>query len=301
MKVVETFEEMREASRGITSLVPTMGYLHEGHLSLMAAAREKSDTVAASLFVNPLQFNEQKDLDRYPRDLDRDGRLAEEAGVDLLFAPPLEVMYSSPALTRVSVPVLETEMEGAYRPGHFEGMATVVVKLLAGIQPHCAYFGRKDAQQLAVVRRVVFDLSFPVEIVGVSTVRESDGLALSSRNVFLTDEERKQGLDIYRGLMAAADAFESGVRDSETLEGIVREIVNRIEIDYVTMADARTAARIPEVEREAFLAVAARVGATRLIDNVPFVVEAGGALSADRGVRLANPSILYGGRHAVDH
>jgi pantoate--beta-alanine ligase len=301
VKVVETFEEMREASRGITSLVPTMGYFHEGHLSLIAAAREESDTVAASLFVNPLQFNEQKDLDRYPRDLDRDGRLAEEAGVDLLFAPPLEVMYSSPALTRVSVPVLETEMEGAYRPGHFEGMATVVVKLLAGIQPHCAYFGRKDAQQLAVVRRVVFDLSFPVEIVGVSTVRESDGLALSSRNVFLTDEERKRALDMYRGLMAAADAFESGVRDSDTLEGIVRKIVNRIEIDYVTMADARTAARIPEVEREAFLAVAARVGATRLIDNVPFVVEAGGAWSADRGVRLVNPSILYGGRHAVDH
>lgn len=301
MKVVETFEEMREASRGITSLVPTMGYFHEGHLSLIAAAREESDTVAASLFVNPLQFSEQKDLDRYPRDLDRDGRLAEEAGVDLLFAPPLEVMYPSPALTRVSVPVLETEMEGTYRPGHFEGMATVVVKLLAGIQPHCAYFGRKDAQQLAVVRRMVFDLSFPVEIVGVSTVRESDGLALSSRNVFLTDEERKRALDMYRGLMAAADAFESGVRDSDTLEGIVRKIVNRIEIDYVTMADARTAAPIPEVEREAFLAVAARVGATRLIDNVPFVVEAGGALSADRGVRLANPSILYGGRHAVDH
>jgi pantoate--beta-alanine ligase len=301
VKVVESFEEVREALRGITSLVPTMGYFHEGHLSLMAAAREESDTVAASLFVNPLQFNEQEDLDRYPRDLDRDGRLAEEAGVDLLFAPPLEVMYPSPALTRVSVPALETEMEGAHRPGHFEGMATVVAKLLAGIQPHRAYFGRKDAQQLAVVRRMGFDLSFPVEIVGVSTVRESDGLALSSRNVFLTNDERNRALDIYRGLMAAADAFGTGVRDADTLEGIVREIVTGVEIDYVTMADARTAARLPEVDREAFLAVAARVGATRLIDNVPFLFEASGALSADRGVRLANPSILYGGRHAVDY
>ncbi|MGZ8785407.1 MAG: pantoate--beta-alanine ligase [Acidimicrobiia bacterium] len=301
MKVVETFEEVRESSRGKTSLVPTMGYLHEGHLSLMAAARRTSDTVAASLFVNPLQFNEQKDLDRYPRDLDRDGRLAEEAGVDLLFAPPIEVMYPSPPLTRVSVPALESGMEGAHRPGHFEGMATVVAKLLGGIQPDAAYFGRKDAQQLAVVRRLVFDLSFPVEIRGVSTVRESDGLALSSRNIFLTGEERDRALDISRGLMAAADAFEEGVQDADTLESIVREQVAGLDVDYVTMADALTTARLPEVDREAFLAVAVRVGATRLIDNLAFAIEASGALSVDRGVRLANPSILYGDRHALDH
>jgi pantoate--beta-alanine ligase len=271
-----------------------MGYLHEGHLSLMETARGESDTVAISLFVNPLQFSEQKDLDRYPRDLDRDGRLAEAAGVDLLFAPPLEVMYPMPALTRVTVPPLESEMEGAHRPGHFEGVATVVAKLLAGIQPHRAYFGRKDAQQLAVVRRMAFDLSFPVEIIGGQTVRESDGLALSSRNVFLTGEERDRALGIWRGLLAAAEAFENGVRDADTLEGMVREIVTGAQIDYVTLADARTAVRLAEMDQDAFLAVAARVGSTRLIDNVTFMVEPGGAMSVDRGVRLARPSILYG-------
>ena len=301
MRIVETFEEVRKASSGITGLVPTMGYLHEGHLSHMAAARNETDTVVVSLFVNPLQFNEQHDLDRYPRDLVRDRRLVAEAGADLLFAPPLEVMYPVPALTRVAVPLLEAEMEGALRPGHFEGVATVVAKLLAGLQPHRAYFGRKDAQQLAIVRRMAFDLSFPVEIIGGQTVRESDGLALSSRNVFLTGDERIQARGLSQGLMAAADAFEAGVRDADTLEGIVRERVTGGEIDYVTLADANTAARILEMDRDAFLAVAARVGSTRLIDNLPLMVEPGGAMSVDRGIRLTGPSILYGDGHAVDH
>jgi pantoate--beta-alanine ligase len=278
-----------------------MGFLHEGHLSLMARAREESDTLVVSLFVNPLQFNEQGDLDRYPRDLERDGRLAEETRVDLLFAPPLEVMYPTPIQTRVSVAGLDTEMEGAHRPGHFAGVATVVAKLLAGIQPDRAYFGRKDAQQLAVVRRMVFDLSFPVEVVGGSTLRESDGLALSSRNVFLSEVERHRALGISRGLMEAADAFEAGVRDADTLEGTVRGTINDAQIDYVTVADAETATRLPLVDRDAFLAVAARVGATRLIDNVAFSVEPDGSMSADRGVRLDHPSLLYGDHHAADH
>ena len=301
MRVVRTFEEVRNAARGNTGLVPTMGYLHEGHLSLMAMARHGNDTVVVSLFVNPLQFNEQDDLDRYPRDLDRDGRLAREQGVDILFAPPLEVMYPTPAMTRVSVPPMEAEMEGAHRPGHFAGVATVVAKLLAGIQPRRAYFGRKDAQQLAVVRRMAFDLSFPVEVVGVSTVRESDGLALSSRNVFLDEQERRRALEISRGLIAAADACDAGVRDADTLEGIVRETITGAEIDYVTLADARTAVRLPALDRDAFLAVAARVGATRLIDNVAFAVDPGGSISIDQGVRLAGPSILYGDPHAIDN
>lgn len=301
MRIVETFEEIRVAARGVTGLVPTMGYLHEGHLSLMGTARDESDTVVVSLFVNPLQFNEQIDLDRYPKDLDRDSRLAEEAGADLLFAPPIEVMYPMPALTRVTVPSLEIEMEGAHRPGHFEGVATVVAKLLAGLQPDRAYFGRKDAQQLAVVRRMAFDLSFPVEIVGGQTVRESDGLALSSRNVFLDADERTRALGLSRGLMAAADAFEAGGRDADTLEGMVREILTGAEIDYVMMADARTAARLPEVDRDSFLAVAARVGSTRLIDNIAFTVETDGAILVDRGIRLARPSILYGDGHADSH
>ena len=301
MRVLETFEEVREAVSGSTGLVPTMGYLHEGHLSLMAMAREESDMVVISLFVNPLQFNEQQDLERYPRDLERDGRLAEQAGVDVLFAPPPEVMFPVPALTRVSVSSLEAEMEGFHRPGHFAGVATVVAKLLAGIQPRRAYFGRKDAQQLAVVRRMAFDLSIPVEIVGGSTVREADGLALSSRNVFLNDEERRRALQLSRGLLAAADACEAGVRDADALEGIVREMVTGAEIDYVTLADARTAGRLPVLDRDAFLAIAARVGTTRLIDNMPFELQPGGAIGVDRGVRLAQPSILYGDQHVVDH
>jgi pantoate--beta-alanine ligase len=300
VRILETFEEVREAARGSTGLVPTMGYLHEGHLSLLAMARQESDTVVISLFVNPLQFNEQKDLERYPRDLNRDRRLAEQAGADLLFAPPPEVMYPIPALTRVSVPSLEAEMEGLHRPGHFAGVATVVAKLLAGIQPRRAYFGRKDAQQLAVVRRMAFDLSIPVEIVGGSTVREADGLALSSRNVFLSEEERRRALQLSRGLMAAVEACESGVRDADALEGIVREIVTGSEIDYVTLADARTVSRLPVLDRDAFLAIAARVGATRLIDNIPIALHPDGAFVADRGIRLDKPSILYGDQHVID-
>lgn len=294
MRVVETFEETRAGSSGAGGLVPTMGFFHEGHLSLIEAARRESDTVVVSLFVNPLQFNEPRDLDRYPRDLERDCRLAEEAGADLLFAPALEEMYPLPPLTRVTVPLLEEEMEGAHRPGHFEGVATVVAKLLAGLEPDRAYFGRKDAQQLAVVRRMAFDLSFPVEIIGGQTVREEDGLALSSRNVFLAADERPRARGLSRGLMAAAEAIEAGTRDAHTLEGIVREMATGAEIDYVMLADAETAARLPEIDRDAFLAIAARVGATRLIDNLPVNVEPGGTVTVDRGVRLGRPSILYG-------
>lgn len=294
MRVVGTFEEARAASRGVTGLVPTMGYLHEGHLSLIALASDECDMVVVSLFVNPLQFNEQRDLDRYPRNLDRDSRLAATVGADLLFVPSLEVMYPLIPLTRVSVPALEEQMEGAHRPGHFEGVATVVAKLLAGLQAHRAYFGLKDAQQLAIVRRMAFDLSFPVEISAGQTVREADGLALSSRNVFLSDDERQRALGLSRGLMAAAEAFDGGVRDADTLEGMVREMVTGAEIHYVTLADARTATRIPEVDRDAFLAIAASVGSTRLIDNVPFAVDPGGGMSVDRGTRLTDPSILYG-------
>jgi pantoate--beta-alanine ligase len=301
MRVVETFDQTRESSLGVSGLVPTMGYLHEGHLSLIEAARGDSDTVVVSLFVNPLQFNERRDLECYPRSLERDCGLAEEAGADLLFAPSEEEMYPLPPLTRVAVPLLEEEMEGAHRPGHFEGVATVVAKLLAGLQPQRAYFGRKDAQQLAIVRRMAFDLSLPVEIIGGATVREKDGLALSSRNVFLSGDERRRALALSQGLMAAADTFESGIRDTDTLEAIVRDALTDAEVDYVTLADARTATRIPEVDRDAFLAIAAWVGKTRLIDNLPFSLESGGSMSVDRGVRLSGSSILYGDSHVVDH
>ena len=247
-----------------------------------------------SLFVNPLQFDDQSDLDGYPRDMERDARLVDELGADVLFAPTLEGMYPLAPLTRVTVPPLEAEMEGSHRPGHFEGMATVVAKLFSGLQPDRAYFGRKDAQQLAIVRRMGYDLSYPIEIIGGQTVRESDGLALSSRNIFLSDQERCRALGISRGLMAAADAFDGGVRDADGLEQIVRNEAAATDIEYVTLADARTCMPIPEMDRDSFLAIAARVGSTRLIDNLPLAVSPGGTMSADRGIRLDHPSILYG-------
>ena len=290
MIVVDSFAAIRDALDGRSALVPTMGFLHEGHLSLVGPARAEADVVVMSLFVNPLQFDREEDLDRYPRDLERDTLLAEEAGVDVLFAPSLEEMYPEQPLTRVSVEVVSEGMEGDHRPGHFDGVATVVAKLLAGIRPDVAVFGRKDAQQLAVVRRMARDLSFPIEIVGAPTVREADGLALSSRNVFLDASERATALSLSRGLFAAADAAEVGERDARRLEGIAGEAVTGAGgvLEYATLADAATAQPVEVLDSEAFLAVAAWVGDVRLIDNV--VLRPDG--SSDRGVILDQPSIL---------
>lgn len=291
MKITATFAEARAWCTGFTAFVPTMGFLHEGHLGLVEAARDGTDTVLASLFVNPLQFNDAADLKRYPRDLERDAALLKSAGADVLFAPALEEMYPEEPAVCVSLPALAAEMEGAHRPGHFDGVATVVAKLFAGLQPHRAHFGRKDAQQLAVVRRMAADLSFPVEIVGGPTVREPDGLALSSRNVFI--EDRTAALALSRGLFASADAVETGERSGAKLEGIVAAELQSsgVEAEYVVLADAALATRIPDLDREAFLAVAAQVGPVRLIDNVWLGPDG----SADHGVRLPGPSILYGG------
>ena len=294
MRVAATFAETRAATRGVTALVPTMGSLHEGHLSLIEEARVRADTVVVSLFVNPLQFNEAADLDRYPRDFERDAALAEAAGGDLLFAPAPEEMYPVPPATRVSLPALSAEMEGPCRPGHLEGVAIVVAKLYAGLLPHLAFFGRKDAQQLALVIRLAADLSFPVQVIGCPTVREQDGLALSSRNLFLPTADRAAALSISRGLMAAADAAAAGERSGAALEGIVAgemETAGLPRPDYVALADAAAATRIPALDRSAFLAVAVRVGPVRLIDNVR--LESDG--TADRGRRLEGPSILYTG------
>jgi len=292
VRVTGTFAETRAACRGTVALVPTMGFFHEGHLALMEAARELADTVVVSLFVNPLQFGDPGDLARYPRDLERDATLAEAVGADLLFAPPPEEVYPAPPAVRVSLPALSTELEGAYRPGHLDGVAVVVAKLYAGLQPDLAFFGRKDAQQLAVVSRLAGDLSFPVRVIGCPTVREQDGLALSSRNVFLAPEERSAALSLSRGLLAAADAAEAGERSGAALEGVVAaemEAAGLAAAEYVALADAAAATRIPTLDCVAFLAVAARVGAVRLIDNV-FLDPAG---PADRGVRLTRPSLLY--------
>lgn len=291
MIIVDTFEEVRRRiGTAPAALVPTMGYLHEGHVSLVHLATELSQSVVMSVFVNPLQFDQAADLDRYPRDLERDAALADAAGVDVLFAPAVEEMYPEHPTTRVTVGPVAEGMEGARRPGHFDGVATVVAKLFAGIRPSVAVFGRKDAQQLAVVRRMAFDLSFPVEIVGAPTVREEDGLALSSRNVFLDDADRDAALGLSRGLFTAAAAVRDGERSAPVLEGIVRAAVldGGADFEYATLADAFTASPIDVLDREAFLAVAAGVGRVRLIDNVVLWPDG----SADTGVPLTAPSIL---------
>jgi len=289
MRTVATFAGAREASRGAVGLVPTLGFLHEGHLALVARARQASDTVVMSLFVNPLQFDDADDLAAYPREIERDAALAEAHGVDVLFAPPVEEMYPAEPLTRVVVSEVADAMEGAERSGHFEGVATVVAKLLVGLRPDRMFMGRKDAQQLAVVRTMTADLSFPTDVVGVPTVREADGLALSSRNVRLAD--RSAALGLSAGLFSAADAVEVGERSASALEGIVIGSITRSGAvpDYATLADAATARPIEGLDRPAFLAAAARVGDVRLIDNV-FLWPDG---TADRGSRLEGRSVLY--------
>ncbi len=292
MEIVTTFSDARARRSGIVGLVPTMGFLHEGHLALIEAATREADLVLVSLFVNPLQFDEDADLARYPRDLDRDAALAADAGADVLFAPSVDEMYPSPPVTRVRLASLTTTMEGAHRPGHFDGVATVVAKLFAGLQPDKAWFGMKDAQQLVVVSRMAQDLSLPVEVIGHPIVREADGLALSSRNVFLGPDERHAALSLSRGLFAAADAVRNGERAGRVLEGLVVEEVARsgAGLDYAELAGADDLVRLDRLDQRGFLAVAARVGETRLIDNV-WLDEDG---SAQVGQRLDQPSILYG-------
>ena len=297
MRITKTFAETRAAATGRVGLVPTMGFLHEGHLSLIEAAREGNDIVTMSLFVNPLQFDRDSDLAKYPRDLERDVDLATAAGADIVFAPDLDEMYPTEQLTRVRVSRLSDEMEGPNRPGHFEGVATVVAKLLAGIQPDSSYFGRKDAQQLAIVRRMAADLSFPGEIIGVPIVREADGLALSSRNIFLSAEERESALALSRGLMAAGDLAETGEADvGQLVAAVLAEIEKspELSIEYVTLASQDLVQPLEALDRSAFLALASWSGATRLIDNVHLDQTEHGFV-ADRGSRLETTSVLYGG------
>lgn len=292
MDLVRTFADARSRYRGRVALVPTMGYFHEGHLALMTAARAGADTVVVSHFVNRLQFNDPADLEGYPRDLARDLALMEAQGVDLTFAPPPTEMFPMEPLTRVKVSGVGDGLEGLFRPGHFEGVATVVAKLFAGLQPQVALFGRKDAQQLAVVRRLTADLSFPLSIAGLPTVRESDGLALSSRNVLIKPEDRAAALLLSQGLFAAARLVESG----ETRAGRLREeftaVAYSLDIDYVELASQDEAEPIGVLDRPSFLAAAVRVGGVRLIDNVTFDL-VGGQVMADLGVRLDHPSLLY--------
>ncbi|MDJ0707591.1 MAG: bifunctional pantoate--beta-alanine ligase/(d)CMP kinase [Leptolyngbyaceae cyanobacterium MO_188.B28] len=258
-------------------LVPTMGALHAGHLSLIQRARKENDQVIVSIFVNPTQFGPGEDLANYPRDLNQDQRLCAEAGVDVIFAPDIATLYGGPtpdplALTQViPPPAFTTGLCGRSRPGHFQGVATVVAKLLSLVQPERAYFGQKDAQQLAIIRKLATDLNLPVEIVPCPIVREADGLALSSRNQYLTPLERQDAATLYRGLQAAEQAFQAGERSSEVLVDRVKAELAKVDAirpDYVELVYPHTLNRLEQVESMGLLAAAAYLGKTRLIDNV---------------------------------
>lgn len=277
MQVVTTFAELRQARRtlpGPVGCVPTMGYLHEGHLSLVRRARAECASVEVSIFVNPTQFGPNEDLERYPRDLPRDLNMLEAEGVDLVWTPTADEMYPPGFQTWVSVEKLSQGLEGAARPGHFRGVTTVVAKLFNGMLPDKAYFGQKDAQQAAVIRRMVQDLNFPIEIVVCPTVREPDGLAMSSRNVYLTPEERKAATVLFRALSAAEQAYRRGERRAELLRQTVRRVVSAeplARLQYVSCADYETLEELETVQGKALLSLAVYIGQTRLIDN--FVLE----------------------------
>jgi pantoate--beta-alanine ligase len=289
---IETIADLRCACDGARSegrrvgLVPTMGFLHEGHRSLMRAARETCDFVVVTIFVNPLQFGAGEDLDRYPRDLSGDLAQCAQEGVDAVFAPSVAEMYpSGRPLTTVRVAGLTADLCGAARPTHFDGVATVVTKLFAATGASTAFFGRKDAQQLAVISRLVEDLNLPVQVVGCPIVREPDGLARSSRNAYLSVDERRAALVLSRALRAAARAATAGERDPSALVDLIRGLVATeptVALEYVEIRSAAELAAVDTLDGEVLLAIAAQVGETRLIDNVTLTVR-GADVHADLG------------------
>ncbi|HSQ40365.1 MAG TPA: pantoate--beta-alanine ligase [Anaerolineales bacterium] len=273
MMIATSLDELRSARLlldGTVGFVPTMGYLHEGHVSLARRAREECDRVVASIFVNPTQFGANEDLSKYPRDLKRDLTLLEAAGVDLVWTPTPEEMYSPGFGTWVEVEGLTKPLEGASRPGHFRGVTTVVAKLFNAVQPQKAYFGQKDAQQAAVIRQMTRDLNFPVEIVVCPIIREADGLAMSSRNTYLSPEERQAATILFRALTAAKSAYERGERSAESLRIIMAETLTSeplAKMQYVSVADYDTLEELETVTGKTLLSMAVFMGKTRLIDN----------------------------------
>ena len=251
--------------------VPTMGYLHEGHLALVDEARRRAEAVILSIFVNPLQFGPAEDLARYPRDLPRDRALASARGVDALFVPTVAAMYPPGSEVRLSPGPIAERWEGAARPGHFSGVLTVVAKLLHLVEPDLACFGQKDVQQLTLVRRMVRDLDWPVEIVAVPTVREPDGLALSSRNAYLGAEDRRRAVVLSRALQAAHQAWRGGESRAAALEAKMRQELGTeptVAVEYISIANPETLAPVDRVDERTVVAIAARIGGTRLIDNI---------------------------------
>ncbi len=297
--VVETVAELRarcDAARGAgqrVGLVPTMGFLHAGHRSLMAAARADCELVVVTIFVNPLQFGANEDLDRYPRDLSGDLAACGAEGVDLVFAPPVAELYPTyPPATTVHVEGLTDALCGASRPGHFDGVTTIVAKLFSIVGPARAYFGRKDAQQLAVVSRMAADLELPTEVIGCPLVREPDGLAMSSRNAYLDAEHRAVAPAIFAALRRAAAAVVDGERSAGAVAAMITDdlaAVPLLRVDYVEVRDAATIAAIDRLDGAVLVAVAVFCGATRLIDNIRLVVT-GDEVAADLGIRAGAPS-----------
>jgi pantoate--beta-alanine ligase len=276
MKTIRTVAELRaelgplRRTERTIGLVPTMGALHEGHLSLMRRALEVCDVVVVSLFVNPAQFTEVADLDVYPRDEARDASLADELGVDYLFAPPVAEVYPPGFATSVSVTGVSAGLEGEHRgAGHFDGVATVVTKLLNMVAPDVAYFGQKDAQQTVVIRRLVRDLDIPVRIEICPTIRDADGLALSSRNALLSDDERRRATALHRALSAVRAAVDDGAQDPASALAEGHAVLERagVAVEYLSLVDPETMEPLPELDGDALAVIAARVGSTRLIDN----------------------------------
>ncbi len=277
MKVITAISDMRFLAESLRKegkrigFVPTMGFLHEGHLSLMRKAREECDIVAVSIFVNPAQFGPNEDLDRYPRDAEGDRKKCESAGMDILFMPAAAEMYPAKPTVFVTVEGVSDILEGAARPGHFRGVATVVAKLFHMVKPHRAYFGQKDFQQCVVIKRMVSGLNMDVEVIVLPTVREADGLALSSRNSYLNAEERRTATVLFKALTTARDLFRAGATEPEKLKNKMRAVIQGgpgITIDYVEIADAEDLAPLSTAARGMVLLVAARLGRTRLIDNL---------------------------------
>ncbi|MEI6664736.1 MAG: pantoate--beta-alanine ligase [Chloroflexota bacterium] len=278
MLVARSVAELRAArheASGLVGLVPTMGYLHRGHISLVDAARAECGTVVASIFVNPTQFGPGEDFSRYPRNEEHDLELLEAAGVDAVLIPTVAEMYPEGDTARIHMDGLTDVLEGARRPGHFIGVATVVAKLFNIVQPDFAYFGRKDAQQLAVIQGMARDLLMPITVVGCPIVREPDGLACSSRNIYLSPEQRQQAASLSAGLRQAEAAFQDGVRDPEALRNSVRRRIEQeslAAIDYVSLSDASTLRELADpVEQPALLSLAVAFGPTHLLDNITLV------------------------------
>lgn len=276
MILIDSVKKMQEASLSARSqgkkiaLVPTMGYLHKGHASLMKEGRKRSDLLIASIFVNPTQFGVGEDFEKYPRDLENDMNIAAEAGVDMIFAPSTIEMYPSGYQTYVNVENITLPLCGGSRPGHFRGVTTVVAKLFGIIQPHIALFGRKDYQQLAVISRMTADLNFPVEIIGMPIVREPDGLALSSRNAYLSPEERSDALCLKSAIDEVKGAFRNGETSAEDLKRLALKIISKSSaatVDYIEFCDSLSLDSVATVGRDSLMALAVKIGKTRLIDN----------------------------------